>query len=303
MAIRPFRHLGLKVLAVGLATGLWLAVVGERTVERSLRVPLEFENIPSALEIVGSVPAAVDVRVRGASSALSRLQPGDVVAILDLTGARPGSRLFHLRTDQVRAPFGVEVTQVVPATVPLELERVGRRVVPIVPAIEGTPAPGFVLGAVQVEPPTVEVVGPESRVAQLASATTEPVVVEGATAPVKDVVNVGVADAALRLREPRTAVVHVEVRRAPTSRDLTGVPVALRHLAAGRRAEVTPAVVSLRVVGDAPETARPGTMAVTAFVDLAGLGPGRYNLPVRVDAPRELGVVDVRPPTVTVKIR
>jgi len=52
MRFHPFKHLGLKVLAISLASLLWLTVAGEHVVERSLRVPLEFRNIPEALEIV-----------------------------------------------------------------------------------------------------------------------------------------------------------------------------------------------------------------------------------------------------------
>ena len=47
MRYNPFRNFGLKVLAVALASLLWLTVAGEHIVERSLRVPLEFRNIRS----------------------------------------------------------------------------------------------------------------------------------------------------------------------------------------------------------------------------------------------------------------
>src|SRR4029453_17747539 len=134
MAYHPFRHLGLKMLAIALATLLWLTVAGEHVVERSLRVPLEFRNIPAALEITGDPPASVEVRLRGPSAVLGRLDPGEVVAVLDLVGRRPGSRLFHLRNDEVRSPFGVEVSQVVPSTVSLELERAPTRVLAVVPS-------------------------------------------------------------------------------------------------------------------------------------------------------------------------
>ena len=83
---------------------------------------------------------------------------------VDLTGGRPGSRLFHLRNDEVRAPFGVEVAQVLPSTVSLELEKSATRVLPVVPAVSGEPAPGFVVGRRTAEPATVKVIGPESRV-------------------------------------------------------------------------------------------------------------------------------------------
>ena len=104
MKYSPFRHLGLKLMAVALATLLWLIVAGDHLVERSLRVPLEYRNIPPELEPVGDPPTEVDVRLRGSSAQLGRLEPRDVVAVLDLATARPGSRMFHLRNDEVRAP-------------------------------------------------------------------------------------------------------------------------------------------------------------------------------------------------------
>ncbi len=74
-----------------LATGLWLLVAGEQTVERTMRIPLEFTNLPAHLELAGDAPETVDVRVRGASASLSRLTTGDLMAVLDLRQAKPGS--------------------------------------------------------------------------------------------------------------------------------------------------------------------------------------------------------------------
>ena len=73
MAIRLFRNLALKVVSVILAALLWLIVSGEQTVERVLRIPLEYTNIPAQLELVGEPPTVVDVRVRGSSGTLGRL--------------------------------------------------------------------------------------------------------------------------------------------------------------------------------------------------------------------------------------
>jgi YbbR domain-containing protein len=225
MAYHPFRHLGLKVVALTLATLLWLTVAGEHVVERIIRVPLEFRNIPEQLEVVGDPPGSVDVRLRGSSTLLSRLEPGDVVAVLDLTAARTGSRIFHIRNEEVRSPYGVQVTQVVPGTLGIELEKSGRRVLPVVAQIEGEPQPGFDLGQVTAEPSTVEVVGPESRLKKLSKATTEPVSVAGARENVRDVVAVGLLDSALRLAEPRNVTVIVEVLPAPVEREVRGVLV------------------------------------------------------------------------------
>ena len=303
MAYRPFRDLALKFLAIGLAVLLWLTVAGgPNIVERGLRVPLEFENIPDGFEVVGDTAITVEVRVRGSSAILSRLEPGEVVAVLDLRTARPGSRLFDLVTEQVRAPFGVQVTQVAPATVALDLEPSGRRTVPVVPAVEGEPAPGYVVGKVSSDPATVEVVGPESRLRQLTEAMTESVSVAGATAPVRENVTVGVPDLALRLSVPRRARVTVDVMPAPTERTLREVPVRARNVTAQFTARVVPPVVAVRVRG--PQGAMRGLRsdAIDAFVDLAGLGSGSYTLPVQGESRLPLGIVETEPAMVKITI-
>jgi YbbR domain-containing protein len=299
----PFRHLGLKVVAIALATLLWLSVAGEHIVERIMRVPLEFRNIPAELEVVGDPPATVDVRLRGSSGLLSRLEGTDVVAVIDLSTARPGSRLFHIRADEVRAPYGVEVAQVVPGTLAIELEKSASRVVPVVPPLEGDPAPGFVVGRITSDPATVEIRGPESRVRRLAEAITEPVDVAGSRERVRDIVTVGVADSALRLTRPQSATVVVDVVPAPVEREIAGVLVRWRNLGSGFRADVAPKRTRVSVRGRREHLNTLSADDIDAFVDLAGLGPGRYNLRVQTDPSQDFGVSAVAPQVVDVTIK
>lgn len=304
MAYHPFSHLGLKVLAIMLASVLWFTVAGEHVVERSLRAPLAVRNLPGHLEIVGDLPESVDVRVRGSAAQLSRLDAGDVVAMLDLSTARTGGRLFHLRTDEVRVPYGIDVAQVLPPTISLSLERSVRRIVTIVPTTDGDPAPGFVVGRITSEPSTVLVAGPESHVHDVASATTEPVEIAGKNQRVRDVVTVGVMDSSVRLVEqPQTATVVIEILPAPIEREVAGVPVRSRNLAQGLVQRVVPEVVRVGVRGQRDVLARLRPDTIDAFVDLAGLGPGRYTLRVQIDPSEEVGVGTVTPSGVTVIIK
>jgi YbbR domain-containing protein len=200
----------LKVVATALATLVWLAVGSDFFVERSVRIPLVFRNVPPTLEMAPGAPDSVEVHLRGRSSQLTGEQ-GDVLLSIDLTDARSGSTVFHLRTDQVTSPFGVEVTQVFPPTVMLTLEQTGRRTVPVRATVEGEPAEGFVVKEVLVDPSEVEVVGPLRALEALTQAMTETVMIDGATANVVKMVSIGVADAAMRLREPRNARVTVVI--------------------------------------------------------------------------------------------
>lgn len=212
MAWHPFRNIGLKVVATALGTLLWFTIGSDQMVERSVRVPLVFRNVPATLEIAPGAPDSVEVHLRGRASQLTGDQ-GDVLLSLDLADAQPGSRLFQLRIDQVTAPFGTEVTQVFPASVMLTLEATAERTVPVRATLDGAPGKGFAVGEVTVDPEEVIVVGPARPLGALKNAMTETIMIDGATATIVKVVNIGVADSALRLRGPRTARVTVEIKK------------------------------------------------------------------------------------------
>ena len=300
MAVLRIRHVGLKIVSLVLATLLWLVVSGEQTVERALRVPLEFTNLPSQLEFVGEPLTTVDVRVRGSSGTLSRIAAGELSAVLDVRTARAGDRLFHLTAEDVRAPFGVEVVQVTPTSVSLKFEESVSKTVVVSARIEGEPASGFTVDGVTVEPSSIAIVGPASALDDLTEAITEPISVAGASRPVVEEVTIGVASPVVRLRQPQNARVTVSIAAAPDEWSVHGVSVRVQN--GHPSATVSPADVTVRVRGprDSKET---DPSRYSAAIDLAGLAAGRHLVPVRVEPPTGIGLLRVDPAEVAVTIR
>jgi YbbR domain-containing protein len=227
---------------------------------------------------------------------------GDIVAVLDLRSARPGRRLYQITPEQVRAPFGVEIVQVTPPTVALLFENTATRQVPVVPSVEGDPAPGFTVGKPLSNPATVEVVGPERAVERVTEAITEPVSIAGAHQDVTETVTVGFQDSTLRLRAPRLATVTVPIVPGPVERTLQDRPVHLRNVGANLLARAVPPHTNVILRGSRQGLNRIDPESVTAFVDLAGLGAGDYTLGVQVVAPQDAGVARIIPATVQIQI-
>ncbi len=299
MAYMGVRHMGLKLLSIALGALVWFLVSGEQIVERALRIPLEFTNLPAELDLVGDTPTVVDVRVRGSSGALSRAATGDLVAVLDLRTARPGQRLFSLTGADVRTPFGLEVVQIAPSSVSITFDVPVTKVVPVVPGVEGDPRDGYIVGTVTADPASVEVVGPSSAVARLTAAITEPVSVAGATEPLTETVNIGVADPSVRLRSPASARVTVNVIVEPVEWAIAGIPVRARP---GGSTEILTAEVAVFLRG--PRESRASTVKdFDASVDTEGLPAGLFQLPVLVTPPAGVGVIRVEPPFVRVRVR
>lgn len=283
MARLRLRHAGLKLLSVAVATLLWLVVTGDPIVERTLRVGLELQRTPADLELVGAVPDSVSVRVRGAASRLSGLGPADLSVVVDLDGVRPGRRLFALTPSQVTAPFGVEVTQVTPAALPMVFEPTAWAILPVRPRIEGSPVPGHAVSNVSVTPSQVRVEGPASAVRGLTELFTEPVSIDGAMSLVREAVTIDASDSGLRLAGSATVVVTVTIAADTTERMLSGVPIALRGGAPGR---LTPAEATVVVQGAAEVVRGLAPGDVTLFVDAQGAAPGRELVVQAESSPR-----------------
>ena len=214
MRWHPFRNFWLKIAALALGTLLWFIVSGQQVV-RSVSVPVLYLHTPSGLQITGRPLQEVNVHIRGGYSQISQLGRNEVAVIADLADAKAGAAVLALSPNQVSAPLGIDVTQVDPSTVTVLLEKAGRARLPVRPVVDGTPAPGYAIGRIRVDPETVEVVGPVSRLDAISAATTETISVDGATKDVTQTVNIGVADSELRLRDARTARVTVQIVRKP----------------------------------------------------------------------------------------
>ncbi len=95
------RRWPVKIGAFGLVSIFWLLLAGQQNFEVALNVPLETKNMPSKMEILEPMSPEVKVTLRGLRKDASTLSAGNVQAELDLSSARPGSRVFRITRNQI----------------------------------------------------------------------------------------------------------------------------------------------------------------------------------------------------------
>jgi len=209
------RSPGLALLALMLSVALWYSRALERRMpvaEREVEASLTLINVPQTLVVTSDVPRAVVVRLRGP---LERLQAVEKVgAVVDLHQAREGEAPYPVDRRLVSLPAQVEVVGISPPEVPLRLERLVVRSVPVRPNLVGSPGSGFTVVGVTVEPELVKIRGPRQQVEVLPSLGTDPVVVEGARSGFSVTVSVRSPTPLLQVLEPLAVTVRVEVTHA-----------------------------------------------------------------------------------------
>jgi YbbR domain-containing protein len=174
-----FHNLGLKLISLGLAVGVWLAVARDPVAEVAVDVAIEFHNLPQNMEISSENIPRAQIRLRGPERIVHRLNASDVYAEIDLVNLRPGEHTFDLTAQQIHEPAELEVVQVVPSQFHVAFDTRLTRQVPIRPRVVGTFAPGYEIERVEVDPSTITVSGPSHRVEAVDSAITDPIDVSG----------------------------------------------------------------------------------------------------------------------------
>jgi hypothetical protein len=120
---------------------------------------------------------------------------------------------------------------------------------------------------------------------------------------VRDTVTIGLSETAARLRNPRSAVVTIDILPAPIERVVSAVPVAVRGGGRGGRAVAAPQQVTVTARGPGNVVRNLAPAAIPAYVDLTGLQRGQYNLPVLFGTTGGYSITAVEPQHVRVTIQ
>ncbi len=281
-----------RILSVAVAVALWYMVAADRNpqTERAFSVELQARGLPAGLVVVGTTPR-VEVKVRGPRSAVGELNPEGVEAYVDLTQVTEAGE-YRLPV-RVRVPQGMRVVSVQPDEVVVGVDVVARRQVPVEVVLQGTPAPGAVLGQPSVQPAQVTVQGPRSLVQQVQRAWVA-VDVTGLRSSLTQSLRVRVEDQTgaelpLVAAQPQNVQVTVPVGEGVLVRTVPVVPTVAGRPRPGLSVallEASPSVVTVRGPQDAVLSL---SVLLTEPVDVSNLEGEvrrvvRLRLPPRVRA-------------------
>ena len=296
------RNLALKLLSLLIAFGLWTFVnFGERDTESSLKVPLELRNIPAQLMITSPRTEFIDVRITGPRTLLGRIDHSRLAIPLDLNGVRPGPAVFRVGVESLNLPRGVKVLRINPAQVTLELERVGRKSVPVRLRLVGKLPPDLQLIDTKVSPETVQITGPASDVDDIHSANTEPIDISKAEAgTIERELPIEAAGEYLSLSANRVAA-QVRIEEVSVSREFPRLPIEVRNAAYDAR--VVPDIVRLTVRGPKSAVGSLELPPGTVYIDAQGEGVGERLVKPATELPSGIEFVSMEPARVKLALR
>jgi YbbR domain-containing protein len=204
---------GLRLLALGIAVALWLAISVEDRETRTQRAVTASVTYNSPPELVLIEPVQeVQVVLSGPASQIRELDPRQVSVRVDLSGTEPGRHALSLGSGEVSLPANLRVESVAPNQITVEVDQRAEKRLRIEPVFTGEPAAGAQLGQVTMVPAELVVEGPASRLARLDHLETQPIDLDGHALSFEETVGVASPDPLVQIQQPARVKVRVPLK-------------------------------------------------------------------------------------------
>jgi YbbR domain-containing protein len=268
---------------------------------RTVKVVVEHGPTPDGLELGDTTVEPAEVEVSGPSSVIDDVVSARADVVIQPGGIDIDQDVRLIPIDQL----GDVVTpvDVKPSTarvqIPVFTDRQSRTV-PVSPVITGTPAAGFEIESVTVDPSVVTVEGDADQLVELERIDTAPVTVSGLSSERSVEVALVMPTGVVPL-DVSAVQVTVTVRPVTATRSFD-VGLRLVGTDPARAYEVATDRVLITVGGSIAELDRLVGATLVADLDVAGLTTGPHDVRVTADLPAGVTLVSVSPSSVTVTV-
>jgi YbbR domain-containing protein len=275
----------LRAISLAIAVILWITVLGGKRIEITKNVSLDYQ-LPTGIVIANTVPKEIVFRIVGPRIFVKEFQDRNVALPVDLKNAKVGEREFLVRESVLDLPLGLKVSSVSQTVIPIRLDRVAIKRVPVRPNINQNLTEGFKVKSVTVRPSLVEIRGAQSRVNIIEALPTDPITLLSGTLNQELISNLDLRDyTGIQLADvDKSVTVSVELEGELSRKWIKGIPVEIKVKGGPPKTDlntlgvrVRPAKVSLLVEG--PERTLSGLSEkdIQIWAELPELAEGRYS--------------------------
>jgi len=295
--VQPFSE-GVDILEWAPTT---ISVQLDQLDEKEVRVVVDRGAIPEGLEIDSPSVEPRQVTARGPRSLLGRVDHAVARVAIDQSGIDVSSRSVTLVPVDAD---GREVTSVdlepETATVSIDVSTVETtKTVPVVPLLTGTPAAGFEVGTVTVDPPVVTLRGMPPDLVGVEQVTTQPISLAGTSSTQRVPLELVLPPGTVIVDEDEAPLAVVQVQAQSATRTYLIGPVCV-GAAADLICLPQQGQVAVRLGGSAATLDAIAAADLNAVLDVAGLGAGSHIVTVTFSLPGGTTLVSIQPPSVPV---
>jgi len=205
-------------------TGIWFSFARGFETFVTLEVPVEFMNRGPKMELLATSASSVTLQLSGSGSLVRSVRPDQVKVKLDLANAVAGSNKVAIARDSIVLPPGIQLKQVEPQVLEVNLDVMDQKKLPIQPDWTGKLPAGLILQDARTIPDTVKVTGGSLALKDIQTIYTEKIPLDTFTTDGKISAGLVLLPSYLKLDDEshnHVEVIYKIARRPPPSGDDT----------------------------------------------------------------------------------
>ncbi|MFC1523157.1 YbbR-like domain-containing protein [Thermodesulfobacteriota bacterium] len=294
----------LQIISLFFALFLWYFVAGEDKVDMNVVIPVEIVNLPRELVISNQFKKQLDVTVSGPRGLIRGLSNQHISRSIDLSKAKPGPMVVQNDEKSIRFPRGIKTLRIQPTHMNLLVDRLVQRDLAIRPVTQGTPAQGFELKSITLEPSAISLNGPQSILGDEIFLSTSPIDLSGLTASVEKQIPMDLTKEISDLIGEPVVTARINIAEKNVTEKLSGIAIDFEHSAERTIYRVVPDTISVQL--DLPYGMAKNTeelkKSITGTIDADSLPPGKHELPISVKPPPKTKILKITPELAVIEI-
>lgn len=294
----------LKIISFFFAVTLWFYVLSSAPILIEKKLPINFK-VPKGMAISNVVEKEVVVKIKGSRVFLRNIFEKNNFIFVNLNryffDKKKKNIDVKIGVQDIPVPFGVEVLEIKPSKIEIQLQKIFTKTLPIIPTVVGEVSKEFKLIKENLVPSKLEVSGPKEFVKSLKSISTSPIDVS--TLQKSGSLKVATMDIDSRLTITSKDPIYYNYEIRPRKANVSLNNIKVRFLSSARRIRPKKRAVSIDVLMPEGEEKNLEPSQVQVWADIPEGSKGLVKVPLKANLPEGVFLLKIHPQSIEVQVQ
>lgn len=295
----------LKLISAFISVFLWIYVLNSEKVQFEKTVALEY-ILPEDMMFATKPAQEVIFLIEGPRAFVRTVAEREDKLVIDVNRSNTRKQLnfaLDINPAQLNLPFGMIVERVLPRKISISLEKKASKIVPVKLQFSGNLPERLALTDTEINHPEIEVIGPRSLITKLQEITTKPIDLENMGGAEEIPIEILLHDERLSAPLASDLKLSYKLKAASSNFELKNLPIKFIGHSQRFKSVVLTASVKLLVPEKILKNRLNVSSSVQIWADIPEDARGRIEVPLRVNLPTGLHLLEVSPKTIIVNMQ
>ncbi len=296
----PDGRTALKLVSVIFAFVLWFYVLNKTQIRIEKSIMVDFK-VPEKMSLAQADIREITFVLEGPRAFMRSMLDREDRIIVDIGQYKSKGRNSYeipIRTGDISLPFGVDVLKIVPSKIQVKLERTRTKTIKVRPSFVGEISDDYKLVDYGIEPSTIKIKGPKSKINKMKELTTPPIYLGELVESGERTLSLPPLEQGLSYVDKKELIFKYDLRARRANMTVSGIRV--RFLSSRKIIKAMRSKVSVEILADKDTFDK---TKIEIIADIPDNSRGRISVDLKANLPGGVHLLKIHPEKIDVIVR